>query len=87
MFDELHSFQVWYVLDAETRRVVDAGSLTPRLPYMGICSDVQGRVRELIGQPVDAGLRKRLGGLIGGVTGCSQLYDLTADLLKLLTVD
>ena len=86
MFDEIHAFQVWVVVDEATQTVVDAGSLTPRLPYMGICSDVQGRVRELVGQRVDAGLRKRLGGLVGGVTGCSQLYDLTADLLKLLTV-
>jgi len=86
MFDEVHAFEVWCVVDPETETVVDAGSLTPRLPYMGICSDVQGRVRELVGQRVDAGLRKRLGGLIGGTTGCSQLYDLTADLLKLLTL-
>jgi hypothetical protein len=83
MFDELHSFQLWYVIDA-AGTVVDAGSLTPRLPYMGVCSDVQGRVRELVGQRVDAGLRKRIGALIGGPSGCAQLYDLTADLLKLL---
>jgi hypothetical protein len=64
---------------------VDAGSLTPRLPYAGICSDVQGRVRSLVGQRLDAGARKRLGGLLGGPEGCAQLYDLTADLLKLVT--
>jgi hypothetical protein len=86
MFDELHAFQVWVVVNSESHTVVDAGSLTSRLPYMGICSDVQGHVRGLVGQRVDAGLRKRLGGLVGGTTGCSQLYDLTADLLKLLTL-
>jgi hypothetical protein len=53
---------------------------------MGICSDAQGRVRELIGQRLDAGLRKRLGGLVGGTSGCAQLADLTADLLRLLTL-
>jgi len=86
MFDEVHSFQVWYVVDPDRWVVVDAGSLTPRLPYVGICSDAQPRVRELIGQRVDAGLRKRLGALVGGPAGCAQLYDLTADLLKLLTL-
>jgi hypothetical protein len=86
MFDESHSFQVWYVIDPAMRTVRDAGSLTPRLPYMGICSDVQGRVRALIGQRLDAGLRRRLGGLVGGPAGCAQLYDLTADLLRLLTL-
>jgi hypothetical protein len=84
MFDEVHSFQVWYRVDA-AGNVVDAGSLTPRLPYAGICSDVQGRVRSLVGQRLDAGARKRLGGLLGGPEGCAQLYDLTADLLKLVT--
>lgn len=86
MFDEVHSFQVWYVVDPEAGIVLDAGSLTPRLPYMGICSDAQGRVRELVGQRLDVGLRKRLVGLIGGTSGCAQLYDLTADLLRLLTL-
>ncbi len=85
MFDEVHSFQIWYVAEGDGT-VVGAGALTPRLPYMGICSDVQGRVRELVGQRLDAGLRKRLGGLVGGTTGCAQLYDLTADLLRLLTL-
>jgi hypothetical protein len=85
MFDEVHSFQVWYRADAEGR-LVEAGSLTPRLPYQGICSDPQARVRALVGERLDAGLRKRLGGLVGGATGCAQLYDLTADLLKLLTL-
>lgn len=86
MFDEAHSFQVWYLVDSEGPTVIDAGSLTPRLPYMGICSDPQRRVRELVGQRVDAALRERLGRLVGGTTGCAQLFDLTADLLKLLTL-
>ena len=86
MFDEVHSLQVWYVVDPEAATIVDAGSLTPRLPYQGVCSDVQPRIREMVGQRLDAGLRKRMGSLIGGATGCAQLYDLTADLLKLLTL-
>jgi hypothetical protein len=86
MFDEAHSLQVWCVVDTDSSLVVDAGSYTPRLPYLGICTEPQARVRELVGQPVDAGLRKRLGGLVGGETGCAQLYDLTSDLLKLLTL-
>lgn len=86
MFDEAHSFQIWYWVDLASGTVVDAGSLTPRLPYLGICNDPQARIGRLVGQRVDAGLRKALGGLIGGREGCAQLYDLTADLLKLLTL-
>jgi hypothetical protein len=65
---------------------VDAGSVTPRLPYRQICSDPQARIRALVGERVDAGLKKRLGALVGGADGCAQLYDLTADLLRLLTL-
>jgi Protein of unknown function (DUF2889) len=85
MFDEVHSFQIWYAVDG-LGTIVDAGSLTPRLPYDAICSEPQRRVRTMVGQRVDGGLRKRLGQLVGGPGGCAQLYDLTADLLKLLTL-
>jgi len=40
----------------------------------------------MIGQTLDTGLRKRIQTLLGGTAGCAQLYDLTADLLKLLSL-
>jgi hypothetical protein len=40
----------------------------------------------MVGLPVDTALRKRTQAVLGGGEGCGQLYDLTADLLKLLTV-
>ncbi len=86
MFDEAHSFQLSLRVDAEGR-IAAAGSRTPRLPYGGICSDPQERIRALVGERIDAGLRKRVGGLLGGAGGCAQLYDLTTDLLKLLAVE
>ncbi|MFQ5898329.1 MAG: DUF2889 domain-containing protein [Candidatus Methylomirabilia bacterium] len=85
MYDEVHSFQIWYAVDLATGAILDAGSITPRLPYLGICTDPQRTITALVGQTVDAELRKRIGRLIGGLSGCAQLYDLTADLLKLLS--
>ncbi len=87
MFDEAHSFQIWYVVDLATGTIVDAGSITPRLPYLGICDDPQRNITALLGQTVAPELRDRIGALIGGPSGCAQLYDLTADLLKLLSFD
>jgi hypothetical protein len=87
MFDEVHAFQVWLAVEpgpAGGPVIVDAGSMTPRLPYGDLCSVPQGRIETLRGEPVDAGLRRRLGALVGGPEGCAQLFDLTADLLKLL---
>lgn len=84
MHDNVHGFEITYEIDLGSGRIVRAEHLTPRLPYMGICSEPQPRIRALLGEVVDEGFRKRLGLILGGPAGCAQLYDLTADLLKLL---
>ena len=84
MHDNVHGFDVHYEIDLDRDTIVAADSITSRLPYSGICSEPQSRIESLRGQAVDGGLRKRIQGLIGGTGGCAQLYDLTADLLKLL---
>jgi hypothetical protein len=84
MHDNVHGFEVTLELDARAERVTGAASVVTRLPYAGICSEPQGKIETLVGEAVDAGLSRRIQGLLGGVTGCAQLYDLTADLLKLL---
>ena len=86
MFDEAHGFEIRYEIDLDSGTIVRAESETPRLPYMGICNEPQKKIAALVGQPVDRELRKRMQVLIGGSAGCAQLYDLTADLLKLLTL-
>lgn len=85
MFDEVHGFEITYEIDLDVGKIVSAESLTTRLPYMGICNEPQQKIGALVGQPVDGDLRKRIQTLIGGASGCAQLYDLTSDLLKLLT--
>lgn len=85
MVDEVHSFELRYEIDLDAGKIVGAESLTPRLPYMGICNEPQQKIGALVGQPVDGELRKRIQTLIGGSSGCAQLYDLTSDLIKLLT--
>ncbi|OLC00809.1 MAG: hypothetical protein AUH30_01645 [Candidatus Rokubacteria bacterium 13_1_40CM_68_15] len=84
MHDNAHGFEITYELDAATGRVLRAEHVTPKLPYMGICSEPQRKIAALVGEIADDGLRKRLAPLIGGAAGCAQLYDLTADVLKLL---
>jgi hypothetical protein len=84
MHDNVHGFEVLYEIDAASGRIVKAEHTTPRLPYMGVCSEPQRRIGSLVGEIADAGLRKRIQAHLGGPAGCAQLYDLTADLLKLL---
>jgi hypothetical protein len=87
MHDDVHGFDLHLEIDLDRGAVVAADSVTSRLPYRGICDEPQGRFTGLIGERVDAGLRKRIQAGLGGETGCGQLYDLTADLLRLLTLD
>ncbi len=84
MHDDVHGFEVTYEVDTATGRVLRAEHITPKLPYMGICSEPQRKIAALVGEIADDGLRKRIAPLIGGASGCAQLYDLTADVLKLL---
>jgi len=84
MHDNVHGFDVTLEIDARVERVVRADSVITRLPYAGICSEPQGKIQSLVGEAVDAGLSRRVQGLLGGATGCAQLYDLTTDVLKLL---
>ena len=84
MHDNVHGFEITYEIDLATGTIARAEHLTPRLPYMGVCSEPQRRITRLLGERADAGLRKRIQATLGGETGCAQLYDLTADLLKLL---
>jgi hypothetical protein len=85
MHDDVHGFEISYEVDLESGRIVSARSLTPKLPYLGICSEPQRRIDRLVGETVDASLRKRIQAHLGGAAGCAQLYDLTSDLLKLLS--
>ncbi len=85
MHDNVHGFEITYEIDLATGTIVRAEHITPRLPYMGICSEPQRKITALLGETADDGLRRRIQNHLGGETGCAQLYDLTSDLLKLLT--
>jgi hypothetical protein len=84
MHDNVHGFELVCEIDLASGSIVRAEHLTPRLPYPGVCSEPQRKMQTLLGETADEGLPKRLGTLLGGPTGCAQLYDLVADLLKLL---
>jgi DUF2889 family protein len=87
MYDNVHAFELTFEADLATGRIVRADRFTPRLPYMGVCSEPQKKLDALVGEVVDATFVRRISSSIGGATGCAQLYDLTADLLGLLSYD
>ena len=68
MHDNVHGFELTYEVNADGT-ITRADSVTSRLPYAGICSEPQTRIKALLGETVDAGLRKRVSGHVGGVNG------------------
>ena len=74
MHDNVHGFDLHYELDLDRGTVVAADSITSRLPYSGICSEPQGKIRSLLDQPVDALLRKRIQTSIGGSSVTTSRY-------------
>jgi len=84
MHDNVHGFDIHYEVDLDSGTIVAADSVASRLPYPGICAEPQKKMATMIGQSADASLRKRIQSLLGGEAGCAQIYDLTADLLKLV---
>jgi DUF2889 family protein len=84
MHDNVHGFELTLEIDLAGATITRAEHVTPRLPYLGVCSEPQRRFAALVGETADAGLRKRIQATLGGPAGCAQLYDLTSDLLKLL---
>lgn len=84
MHDPVHGFALTYEVDAGSGLILRAESEISRLPYAGVCSEPQSNIERLRGETLDAGLAKRIQAHLGGPRGCAQLYDLTADLLKLV---
>src|SRR5262249_12728239 len=55
MHDDVHGFELHYEVDMSSGRIVGARSLTPKLPYLGICSEPQRHIDRLVGETVDDG--------------------------------
>src|SRR5262245_7640132 len=85
MHDNVHGFDLHYEIDLDSERILAADSITSRLPYQGICNQPQQKIATMVGQAANATLGRTIQTSLGGVEGCAQLYDLTSDLLKLLT--
>ncbi|MGE0482568.1 MAG: DUF2889 domain-containing protein [Gammaproteobacteria bacterium] len=62
--------------------VIAADNRWRRLAFSGICEAGQGGMPGLVGARLDATYARTVADHVGGRTGCSHLYDLTADCLR-----
>jgi hypothetical protein len=82
MQDNLHDIGVRLVLDANGT-VASASSRAERLPYTGLCETPHARMQGLVGQRVTKAYVELFADCIGGAQGCTHLFDLSIDCLRL----
>jgi hypothetical protein len=86
MQDNLHDIAVHLEIDAGGRVVV-ATSHAGRLPYKGLCESPHGRVQSLVGLQLTRTFVEQFADRIGGAQGCTHLFDLSMDCLRLFSFD
>lgn len=84
MQDRIHDIQIGFELVGGV--IVKAQSQGVRLPYHGICEGAQLRTPRLNGQRVTAAYVKQFAEQVGGASGCTHLFDLSMDCLRLFKI-
>jgi hypothetical protein len=82
MHDNLHDIAVKLWVSADGT-ISAAKSTALRLPYSGLCETPQARTSSLNGQHFAPDLIRLLAERLGGKAGCTHLFDLSADCLRL----
>jgi hypothetical protein len=84
MEDRIHDIAVNFEI-ARDGLISRAQSRGLRLPYHGICEDPHQRTPGLNNQRVTAEYVRQFAEQIGGAAGCTHLFDLSLDVLRLFT--
>ena len=82
MQDSVHDISVQFEMGSDGV-VSNAVSRGVRLPYHGICEDAQLRTAMLNGIQLTPNFSRQLGETVGGESGCTHLFDLSIDCLRL----
>ncbi len=82
MQDRIHDIRIRFALRADGT-IAQAESRGLRLPYHGICEGAQLRTPGLNGRRVTAGYVRQFAEQVGGASGCTHLFDLSMDCLRL----
>lgn len=82
MDDRVHDIRIAFDI-GETGLISNARSQGLRLPYHGICDDAQARTAGLNGLQIDDGYSLQFADRVGGTGGCTHLFDLATDVMRL----
>jgi hypothetical protein len=84
MEDRIHDIRIAFEL-SDTAEISNARSHGLRLPYHGICEDPHLRTPMLNGLQVTDAFVQQFAEHVGGAQGCTHLFDLAIDCLRLFT--
>ncbi|MBI1761855.1 MAG: DUF2889 domain-containing protein [Acidobacteria bacterium] len=82
MDDRIHDIRIEFELSS-AGLISNARSRGLRLPYHGICEEPQQRTAGLNGLRVTAAFVQQFAEQVGGASGCTHLFDLSIDVLRL----
>jgi hypothetical protein len=82
MQDRIHDIRIDFEIAADGL-IANAHSQGLRLPYHGLCEGAQLRTPGLNEQRVTAAYMKQFAEQVGGASGCTHLFDLSMDCLRL----
>ncbi len=85
MEDTIHDIRIAFDLSGDGM-VSNAQSRGLRLPYHGICEDAQTRTPGLNGLRVTSEFIRQFADRVGGAQGCTHLFDLSIDCLRLFRI-
>ncbi|MBQ61165.1 MAG: hypothetical protein CMQ19_03720 [Gammaproteobacteria bacterium] len=82
MNDTFHELDISFDLQLDGT-ISSAESQWQRLAFEGICDDTQLLAKGLVGERLDSNYARALAGHVGGRSGCTHLYDLATDCLRM----
>lgn len=78
--DNVHSLTARMVVDYPDFMIKDAFAEITRMPYPGYCTGATGAIKDLIGERIGRGFKRRAGELLGGGESCNHLHTLVNDM-------
>ncbi len=82
LLDLNHSMRVELKIDLKHNLIKEADAEITKAPLQ-ICSYPLQKVKNLVGLKVERGINKRLASLVGGSQGCTHLYELALNAVRL----
>ena len=86
MEDRIHDIKIEFALSPDGV-IAEASSYGLRLPYHGICEDPHQRTPGLSGLRVTSAFVQQFAEHVGGANGCTHVFDLAIDVLRLFKFD